>query len=51
MAMAITPVYYVTGEDDVTIDSIQFGTWVLNDDISKEDLQDHVVGVKYMGKW
>jgi len=51
LAMAITPVYYVTGEGNVTIDNIQFGTWVMNDDISKEDLQDHVVGVKYWGKW
>lgn len=51
MAMAITPVYYATGEDNITIDNIQLGTWVINDDISLDDLQGHVVGVKYMGKW
>ena len=39
------------GVEYETIDNIQFGTWVMNDDISKEDLQDHVVGVKYWGKW
>ena len=49
--MASLPVYYATGQDSVTIDNIQLGTWVINDDISLEDLQGHVVGVKYMGKW
>jgi len=51
LAMASLPVYYATGQDSVTIDNIQLGTWVINDDISLEDLQGHVVGVKYMGKW
>jgi outer membrane protein assembly factor BamE (lipoprotein component of BamABCDE complex) len=51
LALAAIPVYHTSGEDNITIDSIQFGTLVINEDISKEDLQDHVVGVKYMGKW
>ncbi|MBI5778233.1 MAG: hypothetical protein HZA49_02095 [Planctomycetes bacterium] len=51
LGLSINPVNYTTGEDNVTIDSIQLGTLVINEDISKEDMQDHVVGVKYMGKW
>ena len=42
---------YLKSESDATIDNINFGSLVVGDELSKEDLQDHVVGVKYMGKW
>jgi len=51
LVLAVIPVYYAIGQDNITIDNIQLGTWVINDDISLDDLQGHVVGVKYMGKW
>lgn len=51
LALAIIPSSYIAGQDDITIDKISFGSLVSGDDLTKEDLQDHVVGVKYMGKW
>ena len=42
---------YLKSEGNVTIDNIRFGTLLMGDDLTKEDLHDHVVGVKYWGKW
>ena len=42
---------HLKSETEVTIDSLSFSEYICGEDISKEDLQDHVVGVKYWGKW
>ncbi|MEW6026115.1 MAG: TlpA disulfide reductase family protein [Planctomycetota bacterium] len=51
LALAAIPVYYTLGEDEVTIDKINFGTLWMGEEITKEDLSDHVVGVEFWGKW
>jgi hypothetical protein len=39
------------GEEEVTIDKLKYDELICGDDVSKEDLEGHVVGVKYWGKW
>lgn len=51
LALAVIPSNHISSQDDITIDKISFGSLVSGDDLTKDDLQDHVVGVKYMGKW
>lgn len=42
---------YPAGESDVTINNISFGELWMGDELTKEDLQDHVVGIEFWGKW
>ncbi|MFH1231230.1 MAG: TlpA disulfide reductase family protein [Planctomycetota bacterium] len=37
--------------EPITIDNINFGELWQGDEITKEDLQDHVVGIEFWGKW
>ncbi len=41
----------VKSEDAITIDNLQYNDLIWGEDISKEDLKDHVVGIKFWGKW
>lgn len=42
---------YLQSESGVTIDNISFGELWMGEELSREDLQDHVVGVEFWGKW
>lgn len=35
------------GEEQVTIDNLKYSELICGDDIQKEDLEGHVVGIKY----
>ncbi|MFH1230903.1 MAG: hypothetical protein V1709_05335 [Planctomycetota bacterium] len=42
---------YLRSEDEVNINNLTLGTLIIGDEISKEDMQDNVVGIIFWGKW
>jgi thiol-disulfide isomerase/thioredoxin len=48
---SIPRIRVLQAQENVTIDNIIFGELWMGEELTKEDLKDHVVGVEFWGKW